>query len=81
MEPWRTFLPDLDDATLDRLNMSAAQWSVKRQYYWAREQKTPSPGDPAPDFELPLFDDPQRTVRLASFRGDRPVVLIFGSYT
>lgn len=37
-------------------------------------------GDPAPDFTLP---DPSglRRVRLASFRGRRPVVLVFGSLT
>ena len=37
-------------------------------------------GDAAPDFALRT---PDRTaeVRLSSFRGQRPVVLIFGSYT
>jgi hypothetical protein len=38
------------------------------------------PGDLAPDFELPTLDRRQ-TVRLSSFRGSRPVVLVFGSYT
>ena len=37
-------------------------------------------GDPAPDFRLPTVDRRQ-TVQLASFRGSRPVVLVFGSYT
>ena len=37
-------------------------------------------GDAAPDFELPLLDH-SGAVRLASFRGSKPVVLIFGSYT
>jgi AhpC/TSA family len=37
-------------------------------------------GDQAPDFTLPLLN--QRTsVTLSSFRGTKPVVLIFGSYT
>jgi hypothetical protein len=37
-------------------------------------------GDVAPDFTLP---DLKRTkdVKLSSFKGKRPVVLIFGSYT
>jgi len=39
-----------------------------------------APGDPAPDFELPTLDR-SGTVRLSAFRGDRPVVLVFGSYT
>jgi hypothetical protein len=38
------------------------------------------PGDPAPDFRLPTLDH-KDAVRLSSFRGSRPVVLVFGSYT
>ena len=37
-------------------------------------------GDPAFPFELPLLDGGGR-VRLADFVGERPVALIFGSYT
>jgi len=37
-------------------------------------------GDPAPDFTLASHDHKQR-VTLSSYRGDRPVVLVFGSYT
>ena len=37
-------------------------------------------GDAAPDFRLPLLDG-SGSVELSSFRGNRPVVLIFGSYT
>jgi len=38
------------------------------------------PGDTAPDFQLPTLDR-TGTVRLSSFRGSRPVALVFGSYT
>lgn len=38
------------------------------------------PGDPAPDFNLPSVDG-SRNVKLSSFLGSRPVVLVFGSYT
>ena len=38
------------------------------------------PGDSAPDFEL-RYKKSDQTVRLSSFRGEKPVVLIFGSYT
>ena len=38
------------------------------------------PGHAAPEFDLPILDSQQR-VRLSSFRGERPVVLVFGSYT
>ncbi len=37
-------------------------------------------GDSAPDFTLPKVDRSAR-VQLSSFRGRRPVVLVFGSYT
>lgn len=37
-------------------------------------------GDSAPDFELKSLDG-KGTVRLSSFRGKKPVALIFGSYT
>ncbi len=37
-------------------------------------------GDPAPDFTLASLDGKQQ-VTLSDFRGERPVALIFGSYT
>jgi hypothetical protein len=37
-------------------------------------------GDLAPDFELPRLDG-EHTVRLSSLLAERPVALIFGSYT
>ena len=54
-----------------------------RMWLWARKGAL-SMGDQAPDFTLPLH-----TLRIArgpapspsSFRGQRPVVLVFGSYT
>jgi len=38
------------------------------------------PGDLAPDFDLPLVDHSHK-VRMSDEYRDRPVVLIFGSYT
>jgi hypothetical protein len=45
-----------------------------------------APGDAAFDFDLPLLDPathrPSGTrVRLAEYAGERPVALVFGSYT
>ncbi len=45
-----------------------------------------SVGEQAPDFELPLLDPATHapsgaTIRLSSFAGERPVALVFGSYT
>jgi hypothetical protein len=44
------------------------------------------PGEPAFGFELPLLDQETHRpsgdrIRLADFAGERPVALIFGSYT
>ena len=41
----------------------------------------PRVGELAPDFELPLLGMKDTTVKLSDLRGDRPVALIFGSYT
>ncbi len=41
----------------------------------------PRVGDMAPDFALPLVKDRKTLVTLSSFRGKKPVALIFGSYT
>ena len=37
-------------------------------------------GDVAPDFSLEQLDN-KNTVQLSAFRGEKPVVLVFGSYT
>ncbi len=37
-------------------------------------------GDDAPEFALRTVDR-STTIRLSSFRGERPVALVFGSYT
>lgn len=42
--------------------------------------KTPKVGEVAPDFDLP-YKDGDKTAKLSSFAGKRPVALIFGSYT
>ena len=48
---------------------------------WSRARAgTVNVGDPAPDFELSIVDKSAK-VRLSSYRGSKPVVLIFGSYT
>jgi hypothetical protein len=40
----------------------------------------PKTGDLAPDFELQHANG-QESVRLSDYRGQKPVALIFGSYT
>ncbi len=50
-----------------------------RMWLWARRGNLEE-GQLAPDFTLGSHDRKQR-VTLSSYRGDRPVVLVFGSYT
>ena len=45
-----------------------------------RDEQGPARGEPAPDFHLKLLGSEER-VRLSGFRGQRPVALVFGSYT
>ena len=46
----------------------------------ARDEMGPMAGEQPPDFELKLMGTEER-VRLSSFKGNRAVGLIFGSYT
>lgn len=52
---------------------------AKRMWLWARAGEL-RVGDPAPDFALPLQGSKDE-VALSAFRGKKPVVLVFGSYT
>jgi hypothetical protein len=45
-----------------------------------RPAPAPRVGETAPDFKLQTKDG-GREVRLSSFKGQRPVVLVFGSFT
>lgn len=49
---------------------------------WQKEYdlRAPKVGDTAPDFEL-LDVQGENSIRLSDFRGQKPVVLIFGSFT
>ena len=53
---------------------------ARRMWLWAR-RGTLDEGDLAPDFTLRTTHDRARRVTLSSYRGQRPVVLVFGSYT
>ena len=46
----------------------------------ARNEMGPAEGTVAPDFDLPLLGGDGKRVRLSKLR-ERPVALIFGSYT
>jgi hypothetical protein len=51
----------------------------RRMWLSAREGSL-KVGDAAPDFSLETYDRKSR-VQLSAFRGKKPVVLVFGSYT
>ncbi len=53
---------------------------AERMWLWARRGHL-AEGDVAPDFNLRTTQDRAQRVSLSSYRGDRPVVLVFGSYT
>jgi hypothetical protein len=64
-------------AHLPMISMEVAPFET----IWMRARAgTLHPGDMAPDFHLKTRDG-KSEVSLSSFRGTRPVVLIFGSYT
>jgi AhpC/TSA family len=60
--------------------MEPERRSAMMQFLAERETHAPAVGAEAPDFTLPRLDS-GKEVRLSSFRGRKPVALIFGSYT
>jgi len=60
---------------------SSRDQAVKKMIADRKSRDTaPRVGEDAPNFSLSTKGG-ERTVELASFRGKKPVVLIFGSYT
>lgn len=64
------------------VNYKAIYWRNKEVTVWQQENNpnVPKVGEMAPDFEL-LDNTGTKTVRLSDFRGKKPVVLLFGSFT
>ena len=64
------------------VNYKTIYWRHKEVSVWQQENNpnVPKIGEMAPDFELSDFTG-ERTVRLSDFRGEKPVVLLFGSFT
>jgi|BART01.1.fsa_nt_gi peroxiredoxin len=55
---------------------------IKKEKAWQKiyDARAPKVGDQAPDFELTDVSG-ERQVRLSDFRGNKPVALVFGSFT
>lgn len=62
--------------------MSKATQYLKKERAWQKRYDVLAPkvGDLAPDFELRDVKG-ENPLRLSDFRGEKPVALIFGSYT
>jgi len=64
------------------INYKAIYWRNKEVTVWQNENNpnVPKIGDLAPDFVL-SDNTGKKSVRLSDFRGKKPVVLLFGSFT
>ena len=64
------------------VNYKAIYWRHQEVTVWQKENKpnVPKIGELAPDFEL-SDNTGEKSVRLSDFRGKKPVVLLFGSFT
>lgn len=71
----------ITDEMLKRIGLTRERFDKMQVDRVRREAIAPKVGEQAPDFNLPLLANREQTVRLSDFRGRKPVVLIFGSYT
>jgi hypothetical protein len=55
-------------------------WRTEKAWQKQFDPLAPKKGDLAPDFELRDVDG-ENPVRLSGFRGEKPVALVFGSFT
>ncbi len=72
---------DLPDEVLKRLGLTRERFEAMQKDHEEREARAPNVGDVAPAFTLPTLGDRDKSVSLSDFRDERPVGLIFGSYT
>lgn len=73
-EPARKFIEQMDKAPPEK---RVPNWEQTKHLM---VRVAPKVGDDAPDFSLSTLDE-RTTVRLSQHKSDRPVVLIFGSFT
>lgn len=74
------------DGVLDPKEMPERRPSRGRRSHQGENSEPPAEvvpqvGEVAPDFELPVVADMEKTIKLSSFQGEKPVALIFGSFT
>lgn len=78
MSKWRTSI--LSAAVILMALPAVAQYPRHSGNTPGRSQDSLQVGGLAPDFKLRTKDGKQQ-IQLSAFRGKRPIVLIFGSYT
>ncbi len=72
--------PDTFGRVMSRVPMPAFLVIPFKPMWLAARAGPLRPGNPAPDFSLETLDR-KSSVQLSSYRGQKPVVLVFGSYT
>lgn len=73
-DPAQKFIEQMDKAPADK---RVPNWEQTKTLM---SRVGPKVGDDAPQFELTTLDGKQ-TVKLSQHKGDKPVVLVFGSFT
>ncbi len=74
VDPAKKFIDQMDNAPPEK---RVPNWEQAKALM---ARVAPKAGDEAPDFSLPTLDGKQ-TVTISQHKGDRPVVLVFGSFT
>ena len=76
------WLDDDGDGALSRAELFDSHDVVRRPLPMPPDPDSgPAVGSRAPDFELKDASDPAKAVRLSELCGEKPVALVFGSYT
>ncbi len=74
VDPARKFIDQMDKAPPEQ---RVPNWEQTKALM---ARVAPKLGDEAPDFSLPTLDG-KETVKLSQHRNEKPVVLVFGSFT
>jgi glutathione peroxidase-family protein len=77
IEEYNRFFANLDQNKDGFVNEKEITDFMKKKQ---EDESGPAVGEEAPDFELRTLEG-DRVVKLSDFRGKKPVVLVFGSYT
>ena len=77
IEEYNKFFANLDQNKDGFVNEKEITDFMKKKQ---KDESGPAVGEEAPDFEMRTLEG-DKVVKLSDFRGKKPVVLVFGSYT